>query len=167
MEKFQLHLHSTHDGFALVYVCVGFVLGLCLHWVYIYIGFAVVCVVFASALRKLQFVCEHKLAIQYILATHVGRNWEHYAAKLHKDGCLQLHQTRILSFICEVSGRPLFRGFWKKGFIRKYGSIFYVWIGQVKNGCLYLRYMYGSSSKKTTANWTRTLTDKKSFLYCS
>ena len=32
--------------------------------------------------------------------------------------------------------------------IRKYGSIFYVRMGQVKNGHLYLR--YGSISEKTT-----------------
>ena len=33
--------------------------------------------------------------------------------------------------------------------IRKYGSTFYVGIGQVKNGHLYLR--YGSNSEKNTA----------------
>ena len=49
--------------------------------------------------------------------------------------------------------------------IRKYGSTFYVWIGQVKNGHLYLR--FGSSSEKTTANGAKTLTDKKPLLYYS
>ena len=38
-------------------------------------------------------------------------------------------------------------------------STFYVGIDQVKIGRLYLR--YGSSSKKTKANWAKTITDKK------
>ena len=40
----------------------------------------------------------------------------------------------------------------------KYSSTFYVGIGQVKNGRLYLR--YGNSSEKATANWAKTLADK-------
>ena len=47
--------------------------------------------------------------------------------------------------------------------IKKYGSAFYVGIGQVKNGHLYLR--YGSNSKKTTAKCNKTVTDKKACLY--
>ena len=47
------------------------------------------------------------------------------------------------------------------GIIRKYDSTFYEGMGQVKNGHLYLR--YESSSKKTTTNWAKTLTDKKNF----
>ena len=44
-------------------------------------------------------------------------------------------------------------------------NTFYVEIGQVKNGCLYLRYMYGSSSDKTTAKCDKTVPDKKPCLY--
>ena len=48
-------------------------------------------------------------------------------------------------------------------YIKKYGSTFYVGIGRVKNGCLYLK--YGSSPEKTTAKSVKTLTDKKPWLY--
>ena len=46
---------------------------------------------------------------------------------------------------------------------------YYIWstvgMGQVQNGCLYLR--YGSSSVITTAMWDKTLTDKRPLLvYC-
>ena len=45
--------------------------------------------------------------------------------------------------------------------IRKYGITFYVEMGQVQNGCLYLR--YGNSSAKSD----KTLTDKRPLLfYC-
>ena len=47
--------------------------------------------------------------------------------------------------------------------IRKCDSTFYVVIGQVKNGHLYLR--YGSNYEKTTAKYDETVTDKRPYLY--
>ena len=49
--------------------------------------------------------------------------------------------------------------------IRKYNSTFYVQMGQIQNGHLYLK--YGNSSAITMIKWDKTLTDKKPLLvYC-
>ena len=48
-------------------------------------------------------------------------------------------------------------------FIRKYHSTFYVGMGVVQNGCLYLR--YGSSSVITTVKWDKTPTKSLCYNY--
>ena len=108
-----------------------------------------------SLCNRTAYSCLYNFNTWHDWYTFWGRNWVVIGKCSLRSVCL----TRMV-FLLKKEEK--FEDVLNMKYITKYGNTLYVWIGQVKNGRLYLR--YGSSSEKVTANWAKALTDKKHLL---